>query len=130
MTKEVVYTADAVPPLTTFSQAIKSKGFVYVSGNIGCTSEFQIVEGGVQGQTVAALENMTKILEAAGSGLQNVVKVNVYLTNLTRDFSEMNSVYISFFDQNAMPARTCVGVASLPLGASVEIECVAELPED
>lgn len=130
MTKEVVYTADAVPPLTAFSQAIKSKGFVYLSGNIGCTSEFQIVEGGVQGQTVAALENMTKILEAAGSGLQNVVKVNVYLTNLTRDFSEMNSVYISFFDQNAMPARTCVGVASLPLGASVEIECVAELPED
>ncbi|KAG2743762.1 Endoribonuclease L-PSP [Suillus brevipes Sb2] len=130
MTKEVVYTADAVPPLTAFSQAIKSKGFVYLSGNIGCTSEFQIVEGGVQGQTVAALENMTKILEAAGSGLQYVVKVNVYLTNLTRDFSEMNSVYISFFDQNAMPARTCVGVASLPLGASVEIECVAELPED
>lgn len=125
-----MYTADAVPPLTAFSQAIKSKGFVYLSGNIGCTSEFQIVEGGVQGQTVAALENMTKILEAAGSGLQNVVKVNVYLTNLTRDFSEMNSVYISFFDQNAMPARTCVGVASLPLGASVEIECVAELPED
>ncbi|KAG1767568.1 Endoribonuclease L-PSP [Suillus occidentalis] len=130
MTKEVVFTSDAVPPLTAFSQAIKSKGFVYLSGNIGCTSDFTIVEGGVQGQTVAALENMSKILEASGSGLQHIVKVNVYLTNLTRDFSEMNSVYISYFDQNAMPARTCVGVASLPLGASVEIECVAELPED
>ncbi|KAG2339968.1 Endoribonuclease L-PSP [Suillus weaverae] len=129
MTKEVVFTLDAVPPLTTFSQAIISKGFVYVSGNIGCTSEFMIVEGGVQGQTIAALENMDKILKAAGSGLQHVVKVNVYLTNLTRDFSDMNSVYISFFEENAMPARTCIGVASLPLGASVEIECVAELPD-
>lgn len=129
MTKEVVYTFDAVPPLATFSQAIKSKGFVYVSANIGCTSEFTIVEGGVQGQTIAALENMSKILEAAGSGMQHVVKTDVYLTNLTRDFSEMNSVYMTFFEENAMPARTCVGVASLPLGASVEIDCVAELPD-
>ncbi|KAG1817295.1 Endoribonuclease L-PSP [Suillus subaureus] len=129
MTKEVVFTLDAVPPLTTFSQAIISKGFVYVSGNIGCTSDFMIVEGGVQGQTIAALENMRKVLEAAGSGLQHVVKANVYLTNLARDFSEMNSVYVRFFEENAMPARTCIGVASLPLGASVEIECVAELPD-
>lgn len=129
MTKEVVFTLDAVPPLTTFSQAIISKGFVYVSGNIGCTSDFMIVEGGVQGQTIAALENMRKVLEAAGSGLQHVVKANIYLTNLARDFSEMNSVYVRFFEENAMPARTCIGVASLPLGASVEIECVAELPD-
>jgi reactive intermediate/imine deaminase len=88
-----------------------------------------IVEGGVQGQTIAALQNMRKVLHAAGSGLHHVVKVNVYLTNLTMDFSEMNRAYMEFFDENAMPARTCVGVASLPLGASVEIECVAELPD-
>ncbi|KAG2138822.1 Endoribonuclease L-PSP [Suillus cothurnatus] len=129
MTKEIVFTRDAVPPLTAFSQAIKSKGFVYVSGNIGCTHDFMIVEGGVQGQTIAALQNMRKVLHAAGSGLHHVVKVNVYLTNLTMDFSEMNRAYMEFFDENAMPARTCVGVASLPLGASVEIECVAELPD-
>ncbi|KAG2033367.1 Endoribonuclease L-PSP [Suillus americanus] len=129
MTKEVVFTSNAVPPLATFSQAIISKGFVYVSGNIGCTSDFTIVEGGVQGQTIAALQNMSKVLEAAGSGLQHVVKANVYLTNLTRDFSDMNAAYMTFFEENAMPARTCVGVASLPLGASVEIECVAELPD-
>ncbi|KAG1865735.1 Endoribonuclease L-PSP [Suillus tomentosus] len=129
MPKEVVYTLDAVPPLKTFSQAIISKGFVYVSGNIGCTKDFQIVEGGVQGQTVAALESIRSILHAAGSGLQHVVKANVYLTNLTADFSEMNRAYMAFFDEQAMPARTCVGVASLPLGASVEIECVAELPD-
>lgn len=129
MTKEVVFTPNAVPPLATFSQAIISKGFVYVSGNIGCTSEFMIVEGGVRGQTIAALENLSKILEAAGSGLQHVVKTNVYLTNLARDFSDMNSVYLMFFEENAMPARTCVGVATLPLGASVEIECVAEIPD-
>lgn len=129
MTKEVVFTPNAVPPLTTFSQAIISKGFVYVSGNIGCTKDFTIVEGGVQGQTTTALENMRKVLEAAGSGLQYVVKANIYLTNMTRDFSNMNDAYMAFFEEDAMPARTCVGVASLPLGACVEIECVAELPD-
>ncbi|KAG2130261.1 Endoribonuclease L-PSP [Suillus clintonianus] len=129
MPKEIVFTADAVPPLATLSQAIISKGFVYVSGNVGCTNDFLIVEGGIQAQTFAALENLSKVLTAAGSGLQHVVKTNIYLANMSRDYSEMNKVYQSFFDANAMPARTCVGVASLPLGASVEIECVAEVPD-
>ncbi|OJA21660.1 hypothetical protein AZE42_11832 [Rhizopogon vesiculosus] len=129
MTKEIVFAPDAVPPLPVFSQAIKSKGHVYVSGNIGCTNDFLIVEGGVQGQTYAALENIGKILDAAGSGLQHVVKANVYLTNMSRDFDDMNSVYKRFFDASAMPVRTCVGVAALPMGASVEIECMAEIPD-
>ncbi|KAG2136113.1 Endoribonuclease L-PSP [Suillus bovinus] len=127
--KEIVFSPDAVPPLTTFSQAIKSKGFIYVSGNIGCTQDFTIVEGGVGAQTVVALESIRNILQAAGSGLHHVVKANIYLTDLERDFSQMNSAYMTFFNERAMPARTCVGVARLPLGASVEIECVAELPD-
>ncbi|KAJ8592282.1 Endoribonuclease L-PSP [Rhizopogon salebrosus TDB-379] len=129
MTKEIVIAPDAVPPLQVFSQAVISKGHVYVSGNIGCTTDFMIVEGGVQGQTYAALSNISKVLEAAGSGLQHVVKANVYLTNMSRDFTDMNGVYKEFFDTSAMPARTCIGVASLPLGACVEIECMAEIPE-
>ncbi|KAG0701103.1 Endoribonuclease L-PSP [Suillus ampliporus] len=129
MTKEVVFAPDAVHPLAMFSQAIISKGHVYVSGNIGCTTDFRVVEGGVQGQTSAAMQNIAKVLEAAGSGLQHIVKANVYLTNMPRDFADMNSAYKEFFDANAMPARACIGVASLPLGACVEIDCMAEVPD-
>ncbi|KAI0790930.1 Endoribonuclease L-PSP/chorismate mutase-like protein [Abortiporus biennis] len=71
---------------------------------------------------------MAKVLRAAGSGLEQVIKISVYLTDMT-NFAAMNEVYIEFFDRNAMPARTCVAVKGLPLDAAVEIECVAEIPD-
>ncbi|KIM47543.1 hypothetical protein M413DRAFT_202610 [Hebeloma cylindrosporum] len=122
-----VFTPDAVPPLPIFSQAVVSKGQVYASGNIGCDREFKLVEGGVQAQTRAALENLAIVLKASGSGLEYIVKVNIYLSNMPRDFQAMNAVYAEFFDKDKMPARTCVGVASLPMGADVEIECIADV---
>ncbi|KAL5531012.1 hypothetical protein ACEPAG_3888 [Sanghuangporus baumii] len=126
----VVSTPDAVPPMPVFSQATISRGYVYVSGNIGVMHDLKtIVPGGVQAQTHAALENMQKVLKAAGSGLEHIVKANVYLRYMDRDFGPMNEIYIQFFEKDKMPARTCVGVATLPLGADVEIECVAEIPE-
>ncbi|KAL5492846.1 hypothetical protein ACEPAI_4294 [Sanghuangporus weigelae] len=126
----VVSTPDAVPPMPVFSQATISRGYVYVSGNIGVMHDLKtIVPGGVQAQTRTALENMQKVLKAAGSGLEHIVKANVYLRYMDRDFGPMNEIYIQFFEKDKMPARTCVGVASLPLGADVEIECVAEIPE-
>ncbi|KAF8921897.1 Endoribonuclease L-PSP [Mucidula mucida] len=128
MTKTIVYTDDAIPPMPIFSQAVISRGYVYVSGNIGCTKEFKVVEGGVKAQTRAALENLSIVLKAAGSGLEHIVKANIYLTNIKDDFAPMNEVYAEFFDKANMPARTCVGVAALPLGASFEMECMAEMP--
>ncbi|KAF8079005.1 Endoribonuclease L-PSP [Lyophyllum atratum] len=128
VTKQIVSTSDAIPPLPVFSQAVISRGNVYVSGNIGCTKDLVLVEGGVQSQTRSALENVAIVLKAAGSGLEHVVKVNIYLSDLTRDFQAMNEIYLQFFDKDKLPARTCVGVASLPLGADVEIECLAEIP--
>ncbi|THU98042.1 Endoribonuclease L-PSP [Dendrothele bispora CBS 962.96] len=125
---KVVSTPDAVPPMPVFSQATISRGYVYVSGNIGCDHEMKVVEGGVQTETRVALENMSKVLKAAGSGLEHIVKANIYLKHMERDFGPMNEVYIQFFDKDKMPARTCVGVATLPLGAVFEIECVAEIP--
>ncbi|OCB85157.1 Endoribonuclease L-PSP [Sanghuangporus baumii] len=126
----VVSTPDAVPPMPVFSQATISRGYVYVSGNIGVMHDLKtIVPGGVQAQTRAALENMRKVLKAAGSGPEHIVKANVYLRYMDRDFGPMNEIYIQFFEKDKMPARTCVGVATLPLGADVEIECVAEIPE-
>ncbi|KAH7919353.1 Endoribonuclease L-PSP [Leucogyrophana mollusca] len=128
MSKQVVSTPDANPPLPIFSQAVISRGHVYVSGNIGCTPDFKLVEGGVQAQTRAALENISKVLQAAGSGLEHIVKANIYLTNMSKDFTPMNEVYATFFKAGEMPARTCIGVSSLPMGADVEIECFAEVP--
>ncbi|KAF9531882.1 Endoribonuclease L-PSP [Crepidotus variabilis] len=125
--KKFILTEEAVPPLPVFSQAVVSKGMVYASGNIGCTKELMVVAGGVQAQTRTALKNLDVVLRAAGSGLEHIVKANIYLTDMGRDFAPMNEVYAEFFDKDKMPARTCVGVAQLPLGASFEIECVAEV---
>ncbi|KAF9451412.1 YjgF-like protein [Macrolepiota fuliginosa MF-IS2] len=126
--KKIVSAPEAVPPLPVFSQAVISKGFVYLSGNIGCDNNLKVVEGGIVAETRAALENITKILQASGTSLANVVKVNIYLSNFDRDFVPMNEVYLKFFGTDSPPARTCVGVAALPLKANVEIECVAALP--
>lgn len=92
------------------AQAIVSNGTVYASGNIGCDRELKLVEGGVQAQTVsvfdatgrthphrypqrAALKNLAIVLKASGSGLEHILKANVYLTNLPKDFAAMNEVY-------------------------------------
>ncbi|EJF63179.1 YjgF-like protein [Dichomitus squalens] len=127
MTKQVVFTEEANPPLPIYSQAIISGKTIYVSGSIGIDREFKLVEGGVQAQTRAALDNLTKVLKGAGVTRDSVLKVNIFLTNLQRDFAPLNEVYQEYFPTNP-PARTCIGVAALPLGADVEIECIAELP--
>jgi len=129
---QIVSTPDALPPLPAFSQAVISKGHVYVSGNIGLaqltdTSNFKLAEGGVKGQARAALENLSKVLIASGSGLEHIVKASVFLTDLPNDFGPMNEVYMQFFEKDKMPARTCIGVKDLPLGAAFEIECIAEI---
>ncbi|KAI0685791.1 YjgF-like protein [Cerioporus squamosus] len=127
MTKQVVFSEEANPPLPIYSQAIISGKTIYVSGSIGIDREFKLVPGGVQAQTRAALDNMTKILKGAGVDRNAVLKCNVFLTNLQRDFTPMNEVYQEYFPKDP-PARTCIGVAALPLGADMEIECIAELP--
>ncbi|RPD62243.1 YjgF-like protein [Lentinus tigrinus ALCF2SS1-7] len=127
MTKQVVFSEEANPPLPIYSQAIISGKTIYVSGSIGIDREFKLVPGGVQAQTRAALDNMTKILKGAGVDRSAVLKCNVFLTNLKQDFAPMNEVYQEYFPKDP-PARTCIGVAALPLGADIEIECIAELP--
>ncbi|KAG9312790.1 Endoribonuclease L-PSP [Chiua virens] len=117
----------AVPPLPFFSQAVISNNTVYVSGSVGCDNDHNIV-GGIHQQTRAALDNMKAVLEGAGSDLDHVLKVNVYLSNIARDFEAFNEIYLEYFDNpERRPARTLIGVAALPLGAFVEAECIAEL---
>ncbi|KAF8604343.1 YjgF-like protein [Ceratobasidium sp. AG-I] len=126
-TKEIVYTENAVPPLPVFSQATIANGVVYCSGSIGCDHQLKLIPGGVAAQTTRALENLSAVLVAAGSGIEHILKANVYLANMPRDFGTMNEAYIKFFT-GPPPARTCVGVAALPMGADVEIECTAVVP--
>ncbi|KAI1290575.1 L-psp endoribonuclease family protein [Xylaria venustula] len=125
-TKEAVSTQNSPAPLPQFSQAIKYNGMVYCSGSIGIDITTKaLAKGGVQPETRAAIKNLSAVLEAAGSSLDNTVKVNVFLTTMD-DFAPMNQVYDEFFGSiQPKPCRTCVAVHQLPFGAKMEIECTA-----
>jgi 2-iminobutanoate/2-iminopropanoate deaminase len=123
--KEIVITekAKAIGP---YSLGIKVGDFVYCSGQAGVDQATgKLVEGGIEAETRQTLINMGNILEAAGSGLERVVKTTVFLRDI-KEFARMNAVYAEFFKSDP-PARSTVQVAALPLGAGVEIEAVALL---
>lgn len=120
-----IQTEKAPAAIGPYSQAIDSgAGLVFVSGQLPvdpATGAFP--EGGVQAQTRQSLTNAKSILEAAGLGLQNVVKTTVFLADMA-DFAAMNEVYAQFFSA-PFPARSAVAVKTLPKGALLEIECIA-----
>lgn len=119
--------ADAVGRLPAFSHATRAGDWIYVSGTLGTRAGvFELVEGGMGPETRQTLENIRAILAAAGAGLQDVVKVNVFVTDMTR-FPDMNQAYREFFPSDP-PARITVGCSALALGACVEIDCVAYKP--
>ncbi|KAH0836505.1 hypothetical protein J3R83DRAFT_8143 [Lanmaoa asiatica] len=115
---------------SAIAQVVISNGNVYVSGSIGCDDEYNII-GGIESQSRAALNNMKTLLEGAGSGLEHVLKVTVYMTYMARDFDVFNDIYREYFpNPETLPVRTCIGVATLPMGAFVEVECIAEVPSN
>ena len=119
-----VQTESAPAAIGPYSQAIKVNGFVFASGQIPIdpgTGEF--VTGGIREQTEQVLKNLSAVLEAAGSSLEQVVKTTVFLADMN-EFSAMNEVYGKFFT-GAPPARATVAAAGLPRDARVEIEAVA-----
>lgn len=109
-----------------YSHAVVANGFVYVSGQDPFVPETGEMPDGFWDQVRQTFENLKTILEAAGSDLDNVVKVNAYLTDLTR-FAQFNEVYVEFFGAGP-PARTTVGVDLL--GILVEVDCVAVVRAD
>ena len=126
--KEVVRTESAPAPFpgAPYSQAIKANGFVFVSGQLALRPDHaEIVGDTIAEQTEQVLVNLRAILEAAGSGLDRLVKTTVFLQNLG-DFNGMNEVYKQHVGDQP-PARSTVEVAKLPSGALVEIEAVALL---
>lgn len=124
MDKEVVFTQQAPEAVGPYSQAIKIAGLVFCSGQVPLEpGSGELIDGSVADQTNRAMENLKAVLHEAGSTFDDVVKVTAYLTSM-EDFAEFNAVYAQFFSTDP-PARATVGVASLPKGARVEVECIA-----
>jgi 2-iminobutanoate/2-iminopropanoate deaminase len=122
--REIITTDKAPGAIGPYSQAVKTGGMVYCSGQIPIdptTGEF--VSSDIAEQTEQVLKNLAAVLEAANTNLENVVKTTVFLADMS-DFAAMNEVYARYFD-GTKPARATVQAARLPRDAKVEIECIA-----
>lgn len=117
MGKKIIFTDKAPLPVGPYSQAVEKDGILFLSGQIPTKP------GDIKEQTKEVLDNIKAILDRAGYGLEDVVKVTIYLTDLSR-FSEVNEVYKEYFPKE-LPARSCVGVLSLPKGVGIEIDVIA-----
>ena len=125
--KSVVHTEAAPAPFqgAPYSQAIRTGDLVFVAGQLGVKPGESEIGGGIEAQTEQAFANLRAILEAAGSGLDRLVKTTVFLTDLG-DFAAMNEVYARHVGDRP-PARSTIEVSKLPSGARIEIEAVAHL---
>jgi len=122
--RETIHTDHAPAAVGPYSQAVRDGDRIWVSGQLGLDpGTGQMVPGGVEPETRQALTNLRAILEAAGSGLERIVKATVYLADMG-DFGAVNRIYAEFFETDP-PARVCVEVAALPKGGRVEIDAVA-----
>jgi reactive intermediate/imine deaminase len=121
--RKAIETADAPAAIGTYSQAIRVGDTVYVSGQIPLDPDSgELVGGDIRAQIDRVFRNLAAVAEAAGTSLQNAVKVTVYLTDLTH-FATVNEVMEEHFDE-PYPARAALGVASLPKGAEVEADAI------
>lgn len=126
MTREVISTDKAPQAIGTYSQAIKVGSTVYLSGQIPLIPEtMEMVDGDMEAQIVRVFDNLTAVAQAAGGELKDIVKLNIFLTDLGH-FPLVNEVMARYFSQ-PYPARAAIGVASLPKGAGVEMDGILEL---
>jgi reactive intermediate/imine deaminase len=125
MGKEIIHTNGAPQAIGTYSQAVKVGNTVYLSGQIGLDPEKMEMVDGIEAQVHRVFKNLKAVAEASGGSLADVVKLNVFLTDLA-NFALVNTIMAEYFTQ-PYPARAAVGVASLPRGALVEADGVIEL---
>lgn len=118
MGKKIIYTQKAPAPAGPYSQAVEKNGFLFLSGQISANTA-----GDIKSQAMEVLQNIKTILEAAGCKMEDVVKTTIFLTDLSR-FSDVNEVYKEFFPKD-YPARSTIGVSSLPKGAGIQMEVIA-----
>ena len=120
---DIIHTDKAPAAIGPYSQAIEANGFVYTSGQLGIIPDTGVLAHNLAAQTVQALENLRSILQAAGLGLENVVKTTCYLKDMD-DFALFNDIYSQYF-VTSKHVRSCFEVARLPKDGLVEIEAVA-----
>ncbi|MHC1776491.1 MAG: RidA family protein [Lentimicrobium sp.] len=122
--KKVIFTEHAPKAIGPYSQAIETNGMLFISGQVPIDpATGKIVEGGIREQTEQVMKNIGSILKAAGYSYSDVVKSTCLLSDMA-NFSEMNEIYGSYYNENP-PARAAYGVVRLPLGALIEIETIA-----
>ena len=122
--KRIISTPNAPVPIAPYSQAVEASGLVFVAGQIGLDpATRQLVTGGIEAETTRTLANIKAILAATNLTMDDIVNTTIYLKDLTY-FQKVNELYGAYFTGN-FPARTTVGVANLPGGASIEIAVVA-----
>lgn len=125
--KFVIQTPDAPAAIGTYSQAVRVDNTVYLSGQIGLDPNTMMLVEGIEAQVHRVFQNLRAVADAAGGSLNDVVKLNIYLTDLAH-FAKVNEVMATYFHQ-PYPARAAVGVASLPRAALVEADGVLFLQE-
>ena len=126
MNREIISTPDAPAAIGPYSQAVKVGNTVYLSGQIPLDpATMQLVAGDIDAEIRRVFDNLKAVAVAAGGSLNDAVKVNVFLTDLA-NFSRVNEIMATYFRQ-PYPARAAVGVAALPRGARVEVECILQL---
>lgn len=123
MTKQIIQTDQAPQAIGTYSQAVKVGGTVYLSGQIPLDpATMELVPGEMEAQIRRVFDNLSAVAQAAGGSLNDVVKLNIFLTDLGH-FALVNEIMAQYFQQ-PYPARAAIGVASLPKGAAVEMDAV------
>lgn len=124
MTKQTISTENAPEAVGPYSQAVVANGFVFCSGQIPLDpNSGELVTGSIADQTRRCMQNLDAVLTEAGSSLDRIIKVNVYLASIS-DYAEFNDAYAGFVGTEP-PARAAVAVSGLPKDARVEVECVA-----
>ena len=126
MAREIIHTAKAPQAIGTYSQAVKVGNVVYLSGQIPLVPEtMEIIDGDFSAQVRLVFDNLSAVAEAAGGGLQDIVKLNIFLTDLSH-FATVSEIMAEYFEQ-PYPARAAIGVASLPKAVSVEMDGVMHI---
>jgi 2-iminobutanoate/2-iminopropanoate deaminase len=117
-------------PVAPFSHAVECDGWVFVTGQMPTdpAAPDAPLPAGVEAQTRRVMENLKIVLGGIGLGLEHVLQARIYLTHFDRDYAAMNATYQGYFQPGRLPARTCVGVTGLAVGALVEIDLVAKRP--
>ncbi len=127
--REVVAIPGLLPEGVPFSPAVRAGGLIFLSGQIGILpGTRELVEGGIESETRQTMENISKVLEAAGVGFEDIVKCTIFLTDIA-DWPTFNEIYSEYFPADP-PARSAFAATGLALGAVTEVDCIAVEPED